>query len=238
LPSRPLLSFLFQKIKRRREERKPNNLPMRGLLISLCILAGFLSGCDSTGGSIGNLVPAPKFLKGSIKDGVYSAPDHSFSITVPQKADSYEYKYMNVKERYSSDEVYVSFGPAALDHTIYRLDIGKRLTAESRNVLLDDIMAARLIALAKTPLRAAYKGELVEMSASKDTINGKPCYHWQFKQTVPSGIMFNNKPAELSHDVYAMDVGIGVASIWVQSLEGDPASGISARAFAESLLIH
>jgi hypothetical protein len=211
---------------------------IRKTLISTCLLAVLLAGCDSTGGAIGNLVPAPKFLRGTIKNGVYAAPDSFFSVTVPQKEGSYEYQYMKVKEQYGATEIYVSFGPAAIDQTIYRLDIAKRVTAESQNVKLDDLTASRLIELAKAQVGKAYKGELVEVASDKETINDKPCYHWRFKQTVPAGIMISNRQAVLNHDVYAMDLGKGVASIWVQSLDGSPAQGISARAFAESLVVN
>jgi hypothetical protein len=104
---------------------------MRCFSILTLMVTCLLTGCDHAGGSIGNLVPAPKFLKGTIKDGVYSAPDNFFSISVPQQEGSNEYRYMQIKERFSDAEVYLSFGPAAIDQSIFRLDIAKRVTAGS-----------------------------------------------------------------------------------------------------------
>src|SRR5882724_3759617 len=101
-----------------------------GLLLSLSISS--LAGCRSTGGDIGGLIPAPKLLKASIDDGIYTAKDKSFTVQVPHAQGSYEYTYMQVKEQYlDHGEDYVSFGPAAFNQGIYRVDYVVRLTPGS-----------------------------------------------------------------------------------------------------------
>jgi hypothetical protein len=47
---------------------------------------------------VGGLFPAPKFLKGTIENDTYRSPDGLFQVGCPQPKDSYEYKYMAVKE--------------------------------------------------------------------------------------------------------------------------------------------
>ena len=42
-----------------------------------------LAACSTTGGAIGNLIPAPKILKGEIKNDVYYAPNGVLSVAVP-----------------------------------------------------------------------------------------------------------------------------------------------------------
>jgi len=64
-----------------------------GLSIAAVVV---LAGCSTTGGTIGGLLPAPKFLKGEIVNNIYRSPDGSFSVGVPHKEGSYEFKYMQV----------------------------------------------------------------------------------------------------------------------------------------------
>ncbi|MHB8622745.1 MAG: hypothetical protein ACYC9J_09140 [Sulfuricaulis sp.] len=122
----------------------------------LCLLViAVLAGRDTTGGAIGNLIPAPKFLKGEIKDNIYIAQDKSFTVAVPYKAGSYEYKYMHVKEQYSEYGAYVSFGPAAFDQSIYRIETGKRVTPGSQSVKFDEV-APKIVENYKAQLQKGY----------------------------------------------------------------------------------
>lgn len=86
----------------------------------------FIQGCESTGGIIGGLFPAPKFLKGDITNNIYTSKEKKFSIQVPHKEGSYEYTYLNIKEQYNEHGTYISFGPAAFDKSIYRRVRGRR----------------------------------------------------------------------------------------------------------------
>ena len=95
------------------------------------VVLAALAGCATTGGDIGGLFPAPKFLKGTIRNNIYTTSDGSLSVAIPHKEGSYEYQYMQVKEQYSPQGDYISFGPAALDKSIYRVETSKRVTTES-----------------------------------------------------------------------------------------------------------
>ena len=69
-----------------------------------------------------NLAPSSQAIEGTLSGGVYAAPDGSFTVRVPH-LDRYEQRWMNMKEVRGPDEFYVSFGPAALDTSIYRLSV-------------------------------------------------------------------------------------------------------------------
>jgi major membrane immunogen (membrane-anchored lipoprotein) len=50
------------------------------MLTFYLVLLTSLIGCSSTGGTIGGLIPAPKFTKGDLSDGIYTAQDKSFIV--------------------------------------------------------------------------------------------------------------------------------------------------------------
>lgn len=70
------------------------------LLAVFFALATGLVGCDSTGGTIGGLIPAPKLLKGSVAGDTYTSPDHAFQVQIPYppSLDDYQWKYAKVTE--------------------------------------------------------------------------------------------------------------------------------------------
>jgi hypothetical protein len=199
----------------------------------VCLLAA----CDSTGGAIGNLVPAPKFLKGKIANGVYTSADGYFSVKVPHKEGSEEFRYMRVKEQVAAIGLYLSFGPAALNQDIFRIDIGKRLTPESRLMTIETFGPA-LIAKYRETLMGAYRGDLRLIESHPETINGHPAVYFHFEQTAKAGT-YATMQVELRHDVYILDFGKAGASVWVQApqIQAEGAD-LTPREFAESLVIH
>lgn len=97
-----------------------SRLWLSNLVFLICLF--WLTACSSsTGGTIGGLFPAPKFTEGEIKNNHYVSLDGDFSIGLPHQESSYEYRYMEMKEQYGEESEYVSFGPAAMDGSIYRL---------------------------------------------------------------------------------------------------------------------
>lgn len=93
------------------------------------VMAISLTGC--TGGTIGGLLPAPKFLKGSVENNTYTAPDKSFKVSLPYK-DPYEWQYAQVKEERDNEDVtWVIFGPAAFDKNLYHVVLVKHPLTES-----------------------------------------------------------------------------------------------------------
>lgn len=97
---------------------------LRSLVCGLGILF-VLVGCTSTGGTIGGLIPAPKFTKGKLSDGLYTAQDDSFSVRTPFDTDSYEYTYMAIAESYGNREDDIQFSSSAAPAEVYRIAILK-----------------------------------------------------------------------------------------------------------------
>jgi hypothetical protein len=188
------------------------------LLASSFAIVVVFSGCSTTGGAIGNLIPAPKFLKGSIKDNVYSAPDKYFSVAIPHQQDSDEYRYMQVHEQYLDYGIYVSFGPAALDQSVYRIEIGKRVPPGSEKIRIQ-AMAQSMIDHYKEMLPNGYGGELRLKEKADRVINGRMAIYLHFEQTVAPGRLMSNRAVEIDHEVYLMDFGKASAMVSVQSPE-------------------
>jgi hypothetical protein len=200
------------------------------------IIAGIaLSGCATTGGDIGGLLPAPKFLKGSITGDVYTSSDGSLSIAVPHKEGSYEYKYMQVKEQYSPLGDYISFGPAALDRSIYRVETAKRATSDGATRKTEDI-APQVVDGYKAQLANAYGTTPQQVAASTETLAGRRAYYWKLSQEVPAGKYLNNQSATFTHHVYVVDLELGPVVVWVQlPPERAERPALEPRSFAESV---
>lgn len=207
------------------------------LLTGLSLIC--LAGCSTTGGDIAGLVPAPKFLKGSIANNIYTSKDKRFAVSIPHDQKSYEYTYMQVKEVYGDREDYVSFGPAAFDQSIYRVDIMARPVQGAAPLKLDEV-APKLLASAEQQVQKGYDSKPALVESNKTQINGHDAYYWQFKQVVPAGKLNSGNPVTLLHDLYVIDFGSVFATVWVQSPENTPASdkGITPSQFAKSLQLH
>lgn len=211
---------------------------MSQLRFVLFVAAVFsLVGCSTTGGTIGGLFPAPKFLKGEIKNDIYTAQDKSFSVVVPHKKGSYEYTYMQVKEQYSEYGAYVSFGPAAVDQSIYRIETAKRVTPGSQSIKFDDV-APKIVEGYKDQLQKGYGTVPQEAESRQETINGRKAYFWKLTQVVPAGKYISNKAATFTHDVYVIDFEKGAAIVWVQIPETTKKAAIESRTFAESVAMN
>lgn len=94
-------------------------------IIFTLFMAITVSSCSSaTGGIIGNLFPAPKFLDGEIKGDTYYSPQDVFHVTLPHppninKTDNNEWLYTQIHEINDRSVIGVVLGPAAFDKNIY-----------------------------------------------------------------------------------------------------------------------
>jgi len=203
--------------------------------LTLIFLTILIAGCSTTGGAIGGLFPAPKFMEGSIEKNTYLSKDKDFSISIPHEDGSYEYKYMKVKEQYRDLGAYISFGPAAFDQSIYRLEVGKKLTPESKNVVFEDVLE-KIVVNYLHQLEAGYKSKPELEKREIIHVNGQKSYYFKFRQEVPSGILISNKSATLIHEGVATDYENLATFVWIQSMIGKKSS-LTAKVFAESFNI-
>jgi hypothetical protein len=153
-------------------------------------------------------------LKGTIENNTYRAPDGRFQIACPQPKDSYEYKYMAVKEVYGPKGDYVSFGPAAYDQSIYRVNITGRTDDGGTTVSFEQAADLGVQAFSAT-LEKTYGAPLVAQAHGKSVVNGLPALTWTFVQTLPGPAA--RGPETLTHNVAALDAGGNFALLWVQT---------------------
>ena len=110
----------------------------------LIFLTYLLASCSSgTGGIIGGLVPAPKFLDGEVTDGIYASPENAFTVRTPYtEKEHYEWSYTQIHEVKDKNVIGIVFGPAAFDKNNYhavliRLPINNPDKEEYINALFD-----------------------------------------------------------------------------------------------------
>lgn len=182
-----------------------------------------VSGCSGTGGLFGGLIPMPKFTKGAIENDVYVSKEKDFSIAIPHKDGTYEFTYMEIKEEYNEFGAYISFGPAAYDHSIYRIEVGKKASTGNDEVSLEKA-AELVIANYSKQLESAYKTKLKLISRDGVLINGQKSVHVKLTQPVQKDL--------LTHDVIITDHGAMMTIVWVQIFEHE-----STRALVDALYL-
>ena len=185
--------------------------------IKVCILGLMLLGlaaCSTTGGTIGGLLPAPKFTQGKIENDTYFSKDNEFSIALPHRKGSSEYIYMQIKEQYSDIGTYVSFGPAAVDRSIYRVEIGRKLSPQSKTISFENYTNLIVSSYIKR-LESGYKSKITQIKKDKLNINGLSSYHVELLQA--------GNTQSVKHQIYVCDFPEMGVIFWVQT----PSSGVN-----------
>ncbi|WP_445357537.1 hypothetical protein ACJJIC_17720 [Microbulbifer sp. ANSA002] len=92
------------------------------VLFFLCV---FVTACSGTGGIIGGLIPAPKFLEGEVEGDMYIAEGCVFQVGLPHppSIDGYEWTYTKVHEHQEEKYTKVVFGPAAFNINYYHVTL-------------------------------------------------------------------------------------------------------------------
>lgn len=93
-----------------------------------------------------------------------------FRIIVPQAKDAYEFRHLQTKEMSQLDGSYVSFGPAAIDGTIYRMLIAKRVDP---NLPLEIANKYSTLGLTQI-LGKGYEGQMNIINRKKISYRGYP----------------------------------------------------------------
>lgn len=204
---------------------------LRRLMLALALLPA----CATTGGTAFGLFPMPKFLDGTIEGGtLYVGGDGAFEVALPHAEGTYEHTYMSVKEQGMPGGWYVSFGPAALDQAIYRVEVGLANDPEVLAANFDRTFEAWL-QHAGGQLEAGYEAPLVRQSEGREEIGGHPARRVTYTQRVPTGKLGNVEVA-LTHEVFGLDLQRGAAFVWVQqSEEVGLRLGLAPREFAASV---
>jgi hypothetical protein len=194
-----------------------------------------VAGCASTGGTLGGLVPLPKTLQGSIVNNVYVAKDGMFRVMSPHEKGSNEYTYMAIKEKYSPMGDYVSFGPAAFDQSIYRINFTGN--ADAQGVAMPfETAADKVISAFRSELQKGYGTELIEKKKSASKANGRNILLLTYAQSLPSHTTIQGQTSAdtLTHEVVAIDNGNSIAVLWVQTPASCSACEGKAKVFINS----
>lgn len=195
-----------------------------------------ISGCATTGGTIGGLFPAPKILKGNIGNNIYTAKNKMFTISIPHQERTYEYNYMQLKEQYKNNEAYVSFGPAAFNHSIYRINVIVH-PESGKNTMPLNTAAPQVMENYKKQMVKNYGTSPKVLEKKKIKINNKNTYYWKLTQDIPAGKSYSNKNKVFNHYIYVVDYEIAAGIFWIRipSDTGSREAGIAPKKFVESL---
>jgi hypothetical protein len=195
-----------------------------------------------TGCALGDGRPEPfpvdRALSGTIAEDIYTAQDGSFSVTVPHPHDSYEFACMQVKEMSEGGGLYVSFGPAAFDLTIWRLEVAPVAGSELMPSRFASAFEAE-ISMYREQIEKAGQARLEFESERVDPVGGFPARQRTYVQELPPGVYVSGAPTTLTHEVVAVNLKRAMVFVWVQRPdEVPPRRGLSARAFAESVRLN
>lgn len=190
---------------------------LRAALLSSLAASSSLS-WSQTGGDIAGLVPAPKFLKGAIKDNDYIFPKKDFRISVPHKEGTYEFSYMQVKEQEGELSTYVSFGPAALDRKIFRVEASKILNPSAPRPNIE-AMADQAFPSYVAQIERAYETPVERVVIKQTEVKGIKAMFGLYRQQIkPRTRLFapNIAGETRMHALYLIDYGTYGAFFWVE----------------------
>lgn len=109
--------------------REKHEFPAGVALLLICAMT-LLGGCS--GGALGNLIPLPKMLSGSVRNNVYYARNDLFSIDTPFPQGSDLYTYAEIKEKYEDKQGFVMFHSSVAGNEYYHVEV-ERLPESSGN---------------------------------------------------------------------------------------------------------
>jgi len=167
----------------------------------------------------GGFFPAYRNLDGQIENGTYTTKigktgeEGSFRVVMPHTPGSYEYSYMKSKEQFNKYGTYLSFGPAAIDHTIFRIYV------DPPEVPITPKFLDQAIDASKQEAEHAYKAKLKQIAYTSTTVNGRSAKYAVYTQSIPgyTDIQLHQIAATTyTHAIYAIDYGKYFVSIWIQ----------------------
>lgn len=196
------------------------NKTILSVICGLIILFSFsgYAGNDHTGGTIGGLIPAPKVIEGQIENGIYTSSENEFSIDIPNWNEKYEYRYMQIKEQFFNTGQYLSFGPAVLNRTIYRLEFVRKLSRESYEIELESVKD-QIFDGYIAQIENAYGSKAKLISERRGVFNSKNSFSRVYKQHTPEKKkLFSADVAEdlRYHAIDIVDFGSYSAIFWVE----------------------
>ena len=206
-----------------------NKLKFASLIIILMLLAG----CSSMG------LPTMNAVKGKINNGIYNGKIGEqpglggFSVKVPQASNNYEFSYMQMKEEIGSDNTYVSFGPAAIDFSIYRVFIGVR------DQVPFEKFKAQAIPMIAPFIAKSYGQPIYKIYQQDITYKGHPALYAVYTQHLPSYFdpigMHQIEGVMLTHAIYYIDYGKYLVVLWAMGNSGGGSNAITDKSRSQMI---
>lgn len=176
-----------------------------------------------TGGDIAGLIPAPKFLKGAIKDNHYSFPNNDFRIAVPHQEGTEEFRYMQVKEQIFALSTYASFGPAALDRKIFRVEASTILDPSAPRPAIE-AMASEAFPAYIAQIEQGYSTPAEQLVFRQTEMKGIKAMFGLYRQQIkPRTRLFGPTIAGETrmHALYLIDAETYGAFFWIEVPDAD-----------------
>ncbi|MGY0216345.1 hypothetical protein ACWJJH_03030 [Endozoicomonadaceae bacterium StTr2] len=182
-------------------------------LFSAVILSTLLAGCSSTGGTIGGMIPAPKFTRGDFKNSQYTAKDNSFKVDSPFKSASYAERYMEIAESYQAGEIQVAFSSSAAPAEVYRVRVFD-------NVQNEEGFQSLLLERSAANYEQSYGTALKQINSGSLNINGLKVDTTTFRQKIPerSEGLRRLEGFDTLHSAFYMKKGNKIAFIWINRM--------------------
>lgn len=191
------------------------------LFVSLMSVSG--PSFAHTGGDIAGLIPAPKFLKGAIKNNHYFFPNNDFRITVPHQEGTEEFRYMQVKEQVSALSTYVSFGPAATDRKIFRVEASTILDPSAPRPTIE-AMASEAFPAYIAQIEQGYSTPVEQLVFRQTEMKGIKAMFGLYRQQIkPRARLIGPTIAGETrmHALYLIDAGTYGAFFWIEVPDAD-----------------
>jgi hypothetical protein len=151
---------------------------LRTCILALAVTA-LGAGCGSTGGTIGGLIPAAKFTKGTLKEGRYTAKDKSFSVAVPFPPGSAGHAAMEILEKSEGGGNVVAFSSSVHPGEVYRVTTFSDVKPANR-------LAETTVALFHKQMEAAVGTPLRAEKANQELVDGMLAISHRYSQTIPA----------------------------------------------------
>jgi len=154
-------------------------MPLFRTLVGAFAATVLAAGCSSTGGTIGGIVTAPKFTKGTLSEGRYTAKDKSFSVAVPFAPGSPAYSAVEIVEKVDAGESQVVFSSPVHPAEVYRVTTFADVKAAAR--LPDATLASY-----RKQVDGSSGAPLRQEKTSPELIDGILSISHRFSQMIPA----------------------------------------------------
>lgn len=192
---------------------------LRAVILALAVSAAAI-GCSSTGGTIGGVIPVPKFTKGTLKDGRYTATDKTFSVAVPFPPGTPAYATMEIVERTEAGGESVAFSSSTHPGEVYRVTTFAEVKPSNR-------LAETTVASFRKQMETTGGAPLRSEKADQALIDGMLAISHRFTQSLSDRTADGARPkgSVAIHTAHFLQRSTRAAFVAVSRVPGGSAEG-------------